>query len=283
MTDGEICIITGANSGLGKQTAKELAKKGYTIIMVCRNRERGESAREEIIEYSLNEKVELFIADLSKKDDITSFVKKFLETYSRVDVLINNAGILLFKQKKTEKGIEKTFMVNYLASFLLTHLLLKTLKESAPSRIVNLCSSYHSKGKIRFKDLWGDKRYLGFRAYSQSKLAIVMFTYELDRRIEGKGITVNCVHPGIINTNITRHTGLIARKLAPLFLKSVKKGAKPIVDLASSPEFEGVSGKYYSKKKFKKSSKKSYNKRKAKRLWELSLELLNIEDKTQEL
>lgn len=272
---GKICIITGANSGIGKATALGLARKGAKIVMLCRNKERGEQAREEIINESDNQNIDLLIVDLASQNEIRHCAKVILAKYDKIHVLINNAGLMLTKQTLTEDGIEKTFAVNYLAPFLLTNLLLERLKESAPSRIINVTSIYHKYGKIHFNDINREKHYNTLSAYGQSKLALILFTHELDKILKGTGVTVNAIHPGVYATDIIRDWSWIARHFGKRFLKNPKKAVDPLVYIASSRKLENITGKYFNKKKQKKSSKMSYKQEVAKKLWKLSEEMTN--------
>jgi NAD(P)-dependent dehydrogenase (short-subunit alcohol dehydrogenase family) len=276
----KVCLITGATSGIGKATAMELVKMGASVVMVGRDRGRGEAALAEIKEKSANASVDLMLADLSSQQEIHRLAGEFKEAYPRLDVLINNAGLFRSKRITTADGLETTFAVNHLAYFLLTKLLLDVLKASAPSRIVNVSSGDHSNGTIDFDDLQGEKGYKGAKAYSQSKLADVLFTYELARRLEGTGITANCLHPGAgVRTNfgsgVSGVFGLIVRALRP-FMISPEKGAETSIYLASSPEVEGLSGRYFVKKAEARSSDVSYDESRARRLWEVSAELTNL-------
>lgn len=275
---GKICLITGANSGIGKATAIGLAKMGASIIMVCRNQERGERALKYIKSKSNNESIELMLVDLSSQKAIHQFVQEFKEKYNKLDVLINNAGVNLSKQTLTEDGIETTFAVNYLATFLLSNLLFDSLVAGQPARIVNVASSVQAKS-IDFDNINGEKHYGQMKAYSLSKLAIVLFTYEFARRFGGNGVTINCLHPGYIRTNMIRNFRKFVKYFFPLislFVKSPKRGAKTSIYCASSPNLEGVSGKYFKKRKEAKTVRVSYDEELAKKLWDLSVELTNF-------
>jgi len=275
---GKICMITGANSGIGKATALGLAKMGATIVMVCRNKDRGEKALEDIKKEVENGTVDLMIADLSTQKAIHQLVKEFKERYQFLHVLINNAGVNLSRCVLTEDGIETTFAVNYLAQYLLSNLLLDVLQASSPARIVNVASSVLAKN-IDFENLNGEKHYRQLNAYGQSKLAVILFTYELSRRIEGTGVTVNCLHPGYVKTNMIKNFRKFVKYFYPLiglFMKKPKKGAKTSIYLASSSEVEGVSGKYFKKRKEVESMKAAYDKEIAKRLWDVSIALTNL-------
>jgi NAD(P)-dependent dehydrogenase (short-subunit alcohol dehydrogenase family) len=277
--DEKVCLITGATSGIGKATAMGLANMGASVVMVGRDRGRGQAALAEIKEGSANASVDLMLADLSSQQEIHRLADDFKEAYPQLDVLINNAGVIRSKRVTTADGIEMTFAVNHLASFLLTNLLLDLLKASAPSRIVNVASGEQRNGIIDFNDLQGEKGYKTAKAYSQSKLATVLFTYELARRLEGTGVAVNCLHPGVVGTNLGSGVsgvfGFTVRALTPL-MKSSEKGAETSIYLASSPEVEGLSGKYFVKKAEARSSDVSHDQRLARRLWEVSAELTNV-------
>src|SRR5215217_3650475 len=274
-----VCLITGATSGIGKATAMGLANMGASVVMVARDRSRGEAALAEIKEGSANASVDLMLTDLSSQEDIRRLADEFKDAYPRLDVLVNNAGVIRSKRVTSADGIETTFAVNHLAYFLLTDLLLDMLKASAPSRIVNVASGEQRNGTIDFDDLQGAKGYKGAKAYSQSRLATVLFTYELARRLEGTGITANCLHPGVVGTNLGSGVsgifGFMVRALTPL-MKSPQKGAETSIYLASSPEVEGLSGRYFVKKAEARSSDVSYDERLARRLWEVSAQLTKL-------
>jgi len=277
--DEKVCLITGATSGIGKATATGLANMGASVVMIGRDRGRGEAALAEVKEKSTGASLNLMLADLSSQEEIRRLADEVKESYPRVDVLINNAGVIRSERITTADGLETTFAVNHLAHFLLTNLLLDALKASAPSRIVNVASGEQRNGTIDFDDLQGEKGYKGAKAYSQSKLATVLFTYELARRLEGTGVTANCLHPGVVGTNLGSGVsgvfGFTVRALTPL-MKSPEKGAETSVYLASSPEVEGLSGRYFAKKAEARSSDASYDERLARRLWEASADLTNL-------
>ena len=267
------CIVTGASSGIGKETSKKLAELGATVVMVCRDQKRGERAMSEIKAAHNNARVDLLIADFASLDSVRALAKDFLTKYDTLQVLVNNAGRVNVMRSVTVDGFEATFQVDYLSHFLLTNLLLEVLKKSAPSRIVNVSSASHYGGHLAFEDLQMVRGYGVMKAYSQAKLAQVLFTYELSRRLEGTGVTVNSLHPGAVATNIWKSSmgplsplGNITR----LFLISPEKGAETPVYLASSPEVEGVTGKYYDHKLVKQSSAESYDQATAKKLWDES-------------
>lgn len=276
---GKICMITGANSGIGYETALALAKMGAQIIMVCRNQAKAEAAQATIIRESGNPLVDVLLADLSVQQSIRDLAAAFKVKYHRLDVLINNAGLAVGQRELSADGYEMTFAVNHLAYFLLTNLLLDMLKTSAPARIVNVASEYQSFGfsALDFDDLMLEKKYAVARAYGQSKRANVIFTYELSKRLTGTGVTANCLHPGVVRTNFGSQTGgwfgLLWSKLARPIEISPAQGAQTIIYLASSPDVEGVTGQYYTNKKPIKSSAQTYDHAVQERLWQISEQL----------
>ena len=275
----KICLVTGANSGIGKVTALALARKGATVVMVCRSRDRGEAARADITTRSGNESVNLLIADLSSQRAIRKVAEEFCRRYERLDALVNNAATILRTRRLTEDGVEATFALNHLAYFLLTNLLIEVLKASAPSRIVNVGSAAHEKATIDFDDLQSERRYDCRQAYAVSKLANVLFTYELARRLEGTGVTANCVHPGSVATTINKEAEpwvRLAWTLMRPVLLSPEQGSETVIHLASSPELEGMTGKYFIKKSPVPSSAESYSLDAARRLWEVSADLTKL-------
>ena len=264
---GKVCLITGANSGIGYETSKALAKMGARVVMACRNEAKAKQAQQEIIIESGNPDVDLLIADMSSLDSVRSLADTVKNKYSRLDVLINNAGIMNSVKEMSVDGYEMQYAVHQLGPFLLTHLLLDLLKASAPSRVINLSSKLHSMAKIEFDNLQAEKKFGAFKTYSMSKLAHLMFSYSLAQRLEGSGVTVNAVHPGVIGSNLGSTPGLVK-----IFMKSPKRGAETSVFLASSPSMAKVTGKYFIDCKPARSSKRSYDQDVADRLWELALE-----------
>ncbi|MFX1323767.1 MAG: SDR family oxidoreductase [Promethearchaeota archaeon] len=278
--EGKICIITGANSGIGRATAISLAKLNAIVIMLCREKVTGEIAQKEIIDQTGNSKVDLLICDLSSQKQIHNFVDNFKHKYQNLHILINNAGVMVSKRKISTDGFEMNFAVNFLAPFLLTNLLLDYLIKSAPSRIINVSSAAHRMAKIDFDDLQYEKRsYHLHKAYGASKLALMLFSYELSRRLEGTGVTVNTLHPGVVNTNLGREMSKFSQVFAKLFFKSPEKGAETTIYLASSPDVENITGMYYIKKQQRESSTDSYNVDFANKLWEVSMKLTGLESK----
>ncbi len=270
--EDRVFLVTGANSGIGKATALGLARLGGTIVMGCRSATRGEAARQDIVRDSGNSKVYLEIVDLASEESTRSFAEEFKRKYPRLDVLINNAGIYTPHREVTPDGLERTFEVNYLAGFLLTHLLLDLLTKSAPSRIVNVSSSAHSGGTIHFDDLQAERRYGGFGAYGQSKLAQILFTQELARRLQGTGVTVSACHPGVIRTNLGMGGTSAVVRFVRMFFKSPEKGAETPIYLAISPEVERVTGQYFANKHVREPSRAAQDPDVARRLFDVSAE-----------
>ncbi len=272
-------MVTGSSSGIGKATALGLAKMNASVVMVCRDRERGGAAMNEIIKKSSNQKVSLMIADLSSQNSIRKLVENFGARHDKLHVLVNNAGVFLAKRHLTEDGIEMTFAVNHLAPFLLTNLLLPTLKTNTLPRVITVASSAHYGATIDFDNLQGERRYSGFRAYSQSKLANVLFTHELARRLKETNVIANCLHPGVVRTNLGKSNWWVFRLALFLFapfLLSPEKGAKTSIYLASSPEVDRTAGKYFVKQKVAKSANISNDEVMSKKLWDVSAELTHI-------
>lgn len=268
-----VYLITGANAGIGRATAERLAAAGGTVVLLCRALARGEEARRAIVAATGNTRVELLVADLSSQRQIREAAAEFHVRYGRLDVLINNAGILTRKRRLTEDGLELQFAVNHLAPFLLTHLLLDLLEASSPARIVTVSSEAHRAGRIDFADLQGERSYRGLRAYRQSKLANILFTRELARRLQGRGVTANAVHPGVVATGLLFSGWRIARLVRPL-LRDPARGAEPSAYLALSPEVAGVSGGYFVDHRPVEPSARAKDPETAKRLWEVSEELV---------
>lgn len=277
-------LITGGTDGIGKVTALELAKLGAHVIIIGRNPQKTEQTAREIREQSNNERVDFLIADLSEQEQVRRVAAEYRHRYDQLHVLINNAGAFFAKRELTADGLEKTFALNHLAYFLLTHLLLDLLTKSAPARIINVSSAAHFGGKINFDDLNAEKSYSGWGAYSNSKLMNVLFTYELARRLQDSGVTVNCLHPGFVATQFGKNNGGLIGLGLSLVQRvgaiSPEQGAETTLYLATSPEVEGITGKYFDQKKAVESSKISQDEETARRLWEISLELTGLKEKT---
>jgi NAD(P)-dependent dehydrogenase (short-subunit alcohol dehydrogenase family) len=291
---GRVCVVTGANSGIGRETAKGLARLGARVVMVCRHEGRGREAKESIEAAALQAtgtndgRVDLQIADLAVQDDIRRLSTALHEDYERLDVLVNNAGVFQGDRETTPDDMESTMAVNHLAPFLLTHLVLDRMKETAErhgeARIVTVSSEAHRGADISFDDLQSEEGYNALQAYSQSKLANIMFTYELARRLHGTGVTANCVHPGIVATNIFRDSDWFSRvaRLFKAFYKNPEEGAEAPLYLAASPEVENVTGEYFKGTERVNASVAAYDEKRAARLWQRSLELTEYSPKNGE-
>ena len=265
----KIVLITGATSGIGKETAQGLAKLGATIVFTSRDRLKGEKTKEELITASGNENIDMLPCDLASFASIRKCCKEFTSKYEDLHVLINNAAVWDFKRRTSKDGIENIFATNFLAPFLMTHLLLDVLKKSSPSRIINVTSGMHY-GTIHFDDIEYKQDFSGAKAYRQSKLGMILFTRLLAEKLEGTGVTVNTVHPGMNKTNLGRDAGGFSRMIFKLMGKDPKVGAETSVYLASSPDVEGITGEYFAKKQIKRSSKESYDMGLAQQLWDVS-------------
>ncbi len=273
---GKTCIVTGANAGIGRAITVGLSTMGATVVMVCRNRDRGETALNEIKEESGNDALCLFIADLSSQTSIRQFAAEFKTEYTTLDVLINNAGVIPPKRTETADGLETQFAVNYLAGFLLTNLLLDTLKASAPSRIINISSISHTSATINFEDLQSTQSYNPQHVYPQTKLGNILFTYELARRLDGTQVTANCLHPGVVATKLLndyKEASPLVCLMNKFLYGTPENAARTPLYLASSPEIEGVTGKYFEKRRMVKSSRLSYDLAVADQLWQVSTNL----------
>lgn len=272
-----IVLITGANSGMGKALSIALAQEQYHVVMLCRNETRGREAHEEVIQKSSSTDVDLMLCDLASMASIHQFAEDFKQRYSNLHILINNAGVITPKRQTSEDGFELQFAVNHLGHFLLTGLLLPLLTASAPARVINVSSGAHKVGIINFRDLQLEKSYTLIKAYSQSKLANILFTKEFARRYENSGITMNALHPGAVATNmgVDRETGFgqqITRLLKPFFL-TPEGGAKTGIYLATSEEVASINGEYFYHQKIAKTGTLATNRMLQRRLWQISEEL----------
>jgi NAD(P)-dependent dehydrogenase (short-subunit alcohol dehydrogenase family) len=276
---GKRCLVTGATSGIGFITAQALAQQGAAVVLVGRDPNRGAAAVERITHETGNDAVSLLLADLSSQSQIVQAAQEFHDHFDRLDILVNNAGALFAKRQLSVDGIEMTFALNHLGYFLLTHLLLDTIKASPYARIVNVASGAHRAGHIDFDDLQGERRYGGWRAYCQSKLANILFTYELAARLRGTGVTANVMHPGFVATNFGHNnSGLFAWliRITQVAALSPQQGAETIIHLATSPDVAGHTGRYFIKKRAVPSSKESYDKSIANRLWQISEDMVGL-------
>ena len=276
---GKTVLVTGGTGGIGRATAMGLAMMGAHLGITGRDGGRTEEAAAEIRAASGGQ-VDVFVADLSSQSEVRGLADEVLQAYPRLDVLVNNVGGYWNTRHVTADGLERTFALNYLAPFLLTNLLLDRLKQSAPARVVTVASNAHTTGRIDFDDLQGERSYSGSRAYSQSKLGNVLFTYELARRLAASTVTANALHPGVVNTSFgAEDPGGVQRLFVPFvrpFLKTPVQGAATSIHLASSPDLGQVSGRYFPNSKPKRSSKASYDQAAAARLWQVSAGLVGL-------
>lgn len=277
--DGRTCLVTGATSGIGLETARGLAALGGHVVIVGRDRERTESARKQIAERSGNPRVDFLLADLSSLAGVRGLADDFRARHPALHVLVNNAGTVELKRTTTVDGFEKTFAVNHLAYFLLTNLLLPTLRASAPARIVNVASEAHRIGRIDFNDLQSEKSYSSMRVYGTSKLFNVLFTTALAEKLAGSGVTANSLHPGAVSTRLGTQNGAFARLLVaalrPFFL-TPEQGAANSIYVAASDELDGVSGRYFVKQRAASPSRRSQRPALARRAWARSAELTGL-------
>jgi NAD(P)-dependent dehydrogenase (short-subunit alcohol dehydrogenase family) len=275
MTDlqGKIAIVTGGNTGIGKETVRGLAAAGAEVVLACRDLGKGEAARADL--GALADRVAVRALDLADLASIRAFADRFLAERPRLDLLVNNAGVWTTRRQTTKDGFELTFGTNHLGPFMLTQLLLPLMKSSAPARIVNVSSALHYRGRIDWEDLEFTRRsFSGPTAYNQSKLANVLFTNALARRLEGTKVTVNAVRPGVVATELARDYPRLLVKLFHLFLLTPAEGAKTSLHVASAPELEGVTGRYFEKSREKTAARAARDEAAQERLWALSERLL---------
>lgn len=276
---GKTVLVTGGTSGIGRATATGLAAMGARVAISGRDRDRAEQAAREI-RTDGGLPVDVFVADLSSQAEVRRLASEVLQAYPRLDVLVNNVGGCWNGRHVTADGLEHTFALNHLAPFLLTNLLLDRLKQSGPARVVTVASNMQAIGRINFDDLQGEQSYSSSKAYNQSKLANVLFTYELASRLKSSGVTANVLHPGVVRTAFgSEDPGGFQRLFGPLMLPLMKapmQGAATSIHLASNPDLEQVTGQYFAKSKPKKSSKRSYDEAAAARLWQVSAEMVGL-------
>lgn len=275
---GKVCLVTGGTSGIGKVAATALASQGAEVVITGRNPQKTRDCAEGIQAETGNDSVQYLLVDYSDLHQVTKLAAAFKNRYSHLDVLLNNAGTYCNTRIRTDYGVEKTFLVNHLAPFLLTNLLLDVIRSSAPARIVNVASAAHHFATLNFDDLGFEHGYFGFSAYARSKLANILFTYELARRLEGSGVTVNAVHPGHVATNIWNNDlsifGPVIKLINRLIAITPQQGADTLIYLASSPDVAQVTGKYFIKRKAVSSSALSRDKNAARKLWEVCEKLV---------
>jgi len=277
---GKICLITGGTNGIGKSTALGLARWGATVVIVGRNASKTARVVSEIKSATATSNVTALLADLSSLNDVRRLAGEFKSEYAQLHVLINNAGAVFLKRQLSVDGFEMTFAVNHLAHFLLTNLLIDMIKASAPARIVVVSSAAHTRGRIDFENLQGERHYGGMEAYGNSKLANLLFTIELARRLKGTGVTVNALHPGFVNTGFAKNNGALVATVfgavAPLIARPPEKGAATSIYLALSPEVQSITGKYFSDSKMVRTAPQAADTAVAKRLWEISAEMVHL-------
>jgi NAD(P)-dependent dehydrogenase (short-subunit alcohol dehydrogenase family) len=276
---GKVCVVTGASAGIGLVTARELARMGATTIVVARDRSRGEAALRAIRRAIEGGDVSLMLCDLSSQASIRRFADELARRHDRLHVLVNNAGGVQAERRLTEDGVEVTFATNHLGPFLLTRLLLDRLRAGAPARVVNVSSEAHRRGRLEFDDLQLERAWSPLRAYNASKLACIAFTIELARRLAGSGVTANCLHPGVVATELGRGSSPVFRALFGLarpFLMNVDEGARTQIHLASSPAVAEVTGRYFIRGEAARPSKAAEDPAAARRLWELSEALTGL-------
>lgn len=278
---GKICLITGGTNGIGKSTAQQLARMGATVIIVGRDAQKTTRVVEEIRAASGNTGVDSLLADLSSQQQVRRLAKEFESKYSHLHVLLNNAGAVFMQRQLGVDDIEMTFALNHLAGFLLTNLLLDLLKASAPARIINVSSDAHSSGKIEFDNLQGERDYRP-GVYGNSKLANLLFTWELARRLEGSGVTVNALHPGFVSTGFGKNNSGFLMKImgavVPLIAHSPDKGAETSIYLASSPEVQSITGKYFVDRRVTSPAPQATDSAVARKLWDVSAEMVHLAD-----
>ncbi len=277
MTD-RLVLVTGSTAGIGRETALELARRGAHVVLVGRNAGKAERVASELRDGSGNRQVDALVADLSSMQAVRQLAAEVKRRYGRLNVLVNNAGGVNMRREVTLDGYERTFATNHLAYFLLTQLLLPELEKGAPARVVNVASAAHNTATLDFDDLMAERRYRAFLQYGRSKLCNILFTRELARRIEGKRITVNALHPGFVASDFLTKGGVwsIIKPIANLFAIDEASGASTSVYLASSPEVDGVTGKYFYKCREKTPSRRARDEEAAQRLWEVSERLTGL-------
>lgn len=280
--NGKICLVTGATNGIGKAAAQALAQMGATVVVVGRDAQKTARVTEEIKSISANQNVDFLLADLSSQQEVRRLAEEFKSKYSHLHVLLNNAGGTFATCQLSVDGIEMTFALNHLAYFLLTNMLLEMMKASAPARIINVSSDAHSDGRIDFDNLQGEQSYSSFGPYGNSKLANILFTTELARRLEGTGVTVNALHPGLTSTGFGRNNPGFLMKIMgvviPLIARSPEKGAETSIYLASSTAVQGITGKYFVDCKDTQPAPQAADRVVAIRLWDVSTQMVHLVD-----
>ncbi len=272
--EGRVCVVTGASGGIGKAAAAGLAKRGATVVLVVRSRERGEAARDEIARATGSRGLHLVLADLSRQADVRRAADEVKTAFGAVHVLLNNAGVYTFRREETEDGVERQWAVNHLAPFLLTHLLLPALTAALPARVVAMSSNAHRWGVLRMDDLQMKRRYQGLRQYCNTKLANVLFTRELARRAAASGVTANAMHPGVVATELLLG-GFAPLRLVSCFMRTPEQGAATAVHLAADAA-AAFTGEYFIDSRPVRPAPQATDDEAARRLWELSEEMVGI-------
>ncbi|MBN2342230.1 MAG: SDR family NAD(P)-dependent oxidoreductase [Deltaproteobacteria bacterium] len=274
----KVCVITGCSDGIGKETAVQMASRGYRIGMVVRNSDKSRAAQKEIVERAKNDAIELFYADLASQTSVRDVARQLCEAFPAIDILINNAGIVKRSEEISDDGIEMTFAVNYIAPVLLTLLLLPTLEKSEAARIINLSSELYQKGKIDMENFLTPQKFNGDMAYANSKLLLIHFTVVLAKKLSSKQISVNAIHPGVLGTNAFREYPRWFTAVLNLFLPKPAEGATRVLKLATASEFENVNGAYISKTKIQNKLKRVFDPAQTIPIWENTLKILEIPD-----
>jgi NAD(P)-dependent dehydrogenase (short-subunit alcohol dehydrogenase family) len=279
--ENKLCIVTGANSGIGKETARSFAADGAYVIMICRNEERAKAARQDIIEDTGNTGIKIILADLGVQHDVRSAAEQINREFDRIDLLVNNAGLIANKREETIDGIEKTLAVNHLAPFLLTHLLWDGLRQSKDARVINVSSEAHKIGAKVFEidNLQLAENHSAMKAYGLSKLCNIMFTRELAKRTETSSITTYSLHPGVVGTQLAEEGGWAMKLfywLGKPFMRSPKSGAATTIYLATSDEVTSMNGQYFKNQKVAEAADIAHNDELTSRLWKRSEELTGL-------
>ncbi len=275
-TENKTAIVTGSTSGIGRETVKALAKADYHLVLPVRNMEKGKQLKKEIEALYSSQQVRLVECDLESLKSVQNFVEVFRTEYTQLHLLINNAGVWFSKRELTEDGFEKNFAINHLSHFLLTKSLLDIIKKTPKARIINVASEAHKFGQINFNDLQSEKSFSSFKAYGQSKLANILFTRKLSKILEGSGVTVNSLHPGVVNTSLFDKMNGLIKSIFKFFMITPEKGAATSIYLALSDEVANKTGLYFKKCKAISPHKNALNTTDAEKLWEISLELTDL-------
>ncbi|MFV1885307.1 MAG: SDR family oxidoreductase [Balneola sp.] len=277
--NNKLCVITGANSGIGFETARELVRQGAFIVMVCRNEDKAEAAKSELLEENPGSGVDIILCDFASQDEIRKAANTITSSYDKIDLLINNHGFVAASYNETVDGLEETFAVNHIGYFLFTNLLLDQVKAAGKARIINVASDAHKAGKFDPENIQLKENYSNWTAYGNSKLYNILFTIELAERLKGTGVTANCLHPGVIKSNFGSNSTFLVRlfwKIAGPFMKSNKEGAQTTIYLATADEVEEVNGAYFKNSKVTIPSDQALDKEAAEKLWEISEELCGL-------